>query len=250
MNRNDYMKRVLPVISQLGEEKTDIIMDKIAKYLVDAGEENEAAALNALGVPEVFARRFVHTDGDYEIPPFSEEIRQGAKQEHTHEQHGIFTHNEKMAMKPKAPKEPPKSKRAQRLEQKHNDYSPPNYDTKRMIIMLSLLIITMPIWLCFMAAFAAIALAFAFAVTAILLFMSVGGAALTMLGIMRLFSIFPVGLAMTGAGLLLLGLSSVAFLPLLKVSMGLLSSTVKDIVIFVKHVIRTACEPKETGVSI
>lgn len=235
MNRNEYMKRVLPVISVLGEEKTDMIMDKIAAYLVSAGEDNEAAALNALGIPEVFARKFVHTDGAYDIPAFSREARSGEKQEGDQDKGGLFTHNEKMALKPK-----PVAQRADKYDRRASN----GYDSKRTIILLSLLIITSPIWLCFMALFVLIAFVFTFVVTALLLMMTVGGLALTVFGAIRLVSILPVGLVMTGCGLLLLGLSGIAFMPLLRFSMKLLSSTVRDIIIFTKNSIRNACEAR------
>ncbi len=211
MNRNEYIKRILPAVSELGDEKTEAVMNKIAAYLVDAGEENEQAALNALGVPEIFAHKFVHTNGEYEIPPF---VKPSA-------------HNEKKH-------DPVKNEPTEEVQKKHAGSSGKFY------LMLALLVVTSPIWFCFLALFVFIALVYAFAVTAILLLMTVGGAAMTIFGVLRLFSILPVGLVMTGAGLALLAIASVGFIPLLNNSVRLFCDTVKDIYMFVSNTIKRA----------
>ncbi len=211
MNRNEYIKRILPAVSELGDEKTEAVMNKIAAYLVDAGEENEQAALNALGVPEIFAHKFVHTNGEYEIPPFAK------PSVHTDKKH-----------------DPPNAGTSQKM-QKNNGGS-----SGKFYLMLALLVVTSPVWFAFLALFVFIALVYAFAVTAILLLMTVGGAAMTVFGILRLFSILPVGLAMTGAGLALLAVASVGFIPLLNKSVRLFCDTVKDIYMFVSNTIKRA----------
>ncbi len=258
MDRKEYIKRVMPIIKELGEEKADIVLDKIAAYLVDAGEENEAAALNALGIPELFARKFIHSGGEYEIPPFSGDPRKQSaakpKQQEKQESTKIIENTEEMPptetvtaaaattqpkytpTQPKYSPQQPKTEAASRQASKA--------DNKKAIIVLAILVLTSPLWLGFMAIFCAIALVFVIAVVIMLLVMTVGGAALTVFGIIRIVSLLPVGLIMIGAGLLLLGLSGIAFIPLLNVCLNTLSDTVRDIRVFVKRVISIAFESK------
>ncbi len=260
MDRLQYIKRVMPIVSELGEEKADMIMDKIAEYLVNAGEENEAAALNALGIPELFARKFLHTNGDYEIPPFvASAPKKNKAQESRSADNPAFSEAAADIKQPVEEKKPAVDERPAVKPERtvvNNNMSAasapaqpvqkekPRYDSKRMWIVLGLLVITSPIWLCFMALFCLIALAFAFAVAAILLAMSVGGVCLTVFGVMRLFSILPVGLVMAGGGLILLGISGVAFIPLLKSSVTLFCDTFKDIYVFVRRIISIAFDGK------
>lgn len=214
MNRSEYIKRVLPVISSLGEQKTDMIMDKIAAYLVDAGEENETAAINALGVPEIFARKFLHSDGEYEIPPF---VKPEQPEPEEKKDHSVF----------KMPSAPDKSG----IDSKGN---------LKFALVLVLLVITCPLWAFFFALIAVLALVFAVAVTLLLLIMTVGGVALTVIGVIKLFRVLPVGLMLCGIGLILLGIAAVAFVPLLSNSVRLLCETVKDVFDFVRDTIKRA----------
>ncbi len=242
MDRKEYIKRVMPIINELGEEKADMVLDKIAAYLVDAGEENEAAALNALGIPEPFARKFTHSGGEYEIPPFSGDSRKQSapkpKQQAKQESAKILEKAEELPPPEIAPAAPtqPKYEPARKQAAKT--------DNKKAVIVLALLVLTSPLWLGFMAIFCAIALVFVVAVVIMLLVMTVGGAALTVFGVIRIVSLLPVGLVMIGGGLLLLGLSGIAFIPLLNVCLRTLSDTVRDIRVFVKRVISIAFESK------
>lgn len=249
MDRKEYIKRVMPIISELGEEKADIILDKIATYLVDAGEENEAAALNALGIPELFARKFTHSGGEYEIPPFlgdpkkqsAPKLKQQTKQESTKtiEKNEELPPPNEIVVAPTQPKYEPEQPKIE-----HTRKQTANTDNKKAVLVLALLVLTSPLWLGFMAIFCAIALVFVVAVVIILLAMTVGGAALTVFGVIRIVSLLPVGLVMIGGGLLLLGLSGIAFIPLLNVCLRTLSDTVRDIRVFVKRVISIAFESK------
>lgn len=244
MDRKEYIKRVMPIINELGEEKADMVLDKIAAYLVDAGEENEAAALNALGIPELFARKFTHSGGEYEIPPFSGDPRKQSapkpKQQAKQESAKIIEKAEELPppetvpaiTTPTQPRSEPVRKQTAKT------------DNKKAVIVLALLVLTSPLWLGFMAIFCAIALVFVVAVVIMLLVMTVGGAALTVFGVIRIVSLLPVGLVMIGAGLLLLGLSGIAFIPLLNICLRTLSDTVRDIRVFVKRVISIAFESK------
>lgn len=244
MDRKEYIKRVMPIINELGEEKADMALDKIAAYLVDAGEENEAAALNALGIPELFARKFTHSGGEYEIPPFSGDPRKQSapkpKQQAKQESAKIIEKAEELSHPETAPATTiptqPRSEPVRKQTAKT--------DNKKAVIVLALLVLTSPLWLGFMAIFCAIALVFVVAVVIMLLVMTVGGAALTVFGVIRIVSLLPVGLVMIGAGLLLLGLSGIAFIPLLNVCLRTLSDTVRDIRVFVKRVISIAFESK------
>ena len=256
MDRKEYIKRVMPIIKELGEEKADIALDKIAAYLVDAGEENEAAALNALGIPELFARKFIHSGGEYEIPPFSGDPRKQSapkiKPQDNHEDAKPIENTEEPPP-PETASAAPTQQKSEPVQPKYTPVQPkteaasrqaPKADNKKAIIVLAILVLTSPLWLGFMAIFCAIALVFVIAVVIMLLVMTVGGAALTIFGVIRIVSLLPVGLIMIGAGLLLLGLSGIAFIPLLNVCLNTLSDTVRDIRVFVKRVISIAFESK------
>ena len=71
MNRNEYIRRVLPFLSSTSEENADKVMDTIAQYLVDAGEENEEAALSALGTPEALGMRIAAQGSSFKFEPFA-----------------------------------------------------------------------------------------------------------------------------------------------------------------------------------
>ncbi len=254
MDRKEYIKRVMPIIKELGDEKADMVLDKIAAYLVDAGEENEAAALNALGIPELFARKFTHSGGEYEIPPFSGDPRKQTapkiKTQADHEDAKPIENTEQPQPSAPAPSAQPEHKPAQPkytpVQPKTEPIrrQPPQTDNKKAVIVLAILVLTSPLWLGFMAIFCAIALVFVIAVVIMLLVMTVGGAALTVFGVIRIVSLLPVGLVMIGSGLLLLGLSGIAFIPLLNVCLNTLSDTVRDIRVFVKRIISIAFESK------
>ena len=249
MDRKEYIKRVMPIIKELGDEKADMVLDKIAAYLVDAGEENEAAALNALGIPELFARKFTHSGGEYEIPPFSGDPRkQSAAKVKAQAKHEEARPAEKTE-EPQPPETAPAAPTQPKYTPAQPNYEPARNqaaktDNKKAVIVLALLVLTSPLWLGFMAIFCAIALVFVIAVVIMLLVMTVGGAALTIFGVIRIVSLLPVGLVMIGGGLLLLGLSGIAFIPLLNVCLRTLSDTVRDIRVFVKRVISIAFESK------
>ncbi|MBQ4096458.1 MAG: hypothetical protein IJC65_08580 [Oscillospiraceae bacterium] len=213
MKRNDYIREVLPFLQGLDENSTDKAMGIIADYLVKAGEENEEAALEALGSPQVLGSKIKQMGADFEITPFDKQTGLG----------GDVKFNK--PVKAEAPvKQAPVMKK----------------DVKKMAIILGLLVITSPIWVCVTAVFIILGLAFALIVAALLLIMTLGGVVSTVLGVTKLFSVAPVGLVLTGAGLLLLGIAGIAFFPLLRSSIRLVNEITEDIIEFVRKIFRLA----------
>ena len=213
MKRNDYIREVLPFLQGLDENSTDKAMGLIADYLVKAGEVNEEAALEALGSPQVLGSKIKQMGADFEITPFDKQTGLG----------GDVKVNK--PVKAEAPvKQAPVMKK----------------DVKKMAIILGLLVITSPIWVCVTAVFIILGLAFALIVAALLLIMTLGGVASTVLGVTKLFSVAPVGLVLTGAGLLLLGIAGIAFFPLLRSSIRLVNEITEDIIEFVRKIFRLA----------
>lgn len=214
MNRNEYVREVFPYLHGLDEKTADKAMEHIADYLVKAGEDNEEAALNALGSPQVLGSKIKQLGADFEITPFNAEDGTGGKVK--------FNKPEKTEVTDSKPQ--PVMKK----------------DVKKMAIILGLLVITSPIWVCVTAVFIILGLAFALIVAALLLIMTVGGAVSTVLGVIKLFSVAPIGLVLTGAGLLLLGIAGIAFFPLLRNSIRLINDIADDIIGFVKKIFRIA----------
>lgn len=213
MKRNDYIREVLPFLQGLDENSTDKAMGLIADYLVKAGEVNEEAALEALGSPQVLGSKIKQMGADFEITPFDKQTGLGGD---------VKFNNPVMAEAPV--KQAPVMKK----------------DVKKMAIILGLLVITSPIWVCVTAVFIILGLAFALIVAALLLIMTLGGVASTVLGVTKLFSVAPVGLVLTGAGLLLLGIAGIAFFPLLRSSIRLINEITEDIIEFVRKIFRLA----------
>ncbi len=219
MNRNDYMKRVLPFLGAFSDEQNDVIMGKIAQYLVDVGEENEEQALDALGMPEALGMKIASEGESFEIKPY---VKNGVSETATTERKP--TVDVRKDFSTYLPEAAPRKQK----------------NTKRMAVVLGILVVTSPVWIAVTVLFLALGLVLALLVAAILLLMTVGGAAATVVGVTKLFSVAPVGLMLTGAGLLLLGVAGLAFIPLLKGSINLTSEVFYDIRDFVKRIIRHA----------
>lgn len=225
MNRNEYIRRVLPFLSSTSEENADKVMDTIAQYLVDAGEENEEAALSALGTPEALGMRIAAQGSSFKLEPFAKppqlQKKETVQAEHKAPSQKIDTKKDYSSY---VPESKPRKKK----------------DTKKMALILGVLVITSPIWGLVTLIFLALGLMLSLLVAAALLTMTVGGAVMVVLGAMKLFSILPVGLMLTGAGLLLLGIALIAFLPLLRSSVKLCSEVFYDIREFVARIFRLA----------
>ncbi len=219
MNRNDYIKRVLPFLGGFSNEQNDEIMGKIAQYLVDAGEENEEQALDALGMPEALGMKIASEGGNFEIKPY---VKKSASEPATDEQKA--TVDTKKDFSTYLPESVPRKQK----------------NKKRMALVLGILVITSPVWIAVTVLFLALGLVLALIVSALLLLMTVGGLVATVIGVTKLFSVAPVGLMLTGAGLLLLGIAGLAFIPLLKGSINLTSEVYYDIRDFVKRIVRHA----------
>lgn len=219
MNRNDYIKRVLPFLGGFSNEQNDEIMGKIAQYLVDAGEENEEQALDALGMPEALGMKIASEGGSFEIKPY---VKKSVSEPATAEQKA--TVDAKKDFSTYLPESVPRKQK----------------NKKRMAVILGILVITSPLWIAVTVLFLVLGLVLALIVAALLLLMTVGGATATVIGVTKLFSVAPVGLMLTGAGLLLLGIAGLAFIPLLKGSINLTSEVYYDIRDFVKRIIRHA----------
>ena len=82
---------------------------------------------------------------------------------------------------------------------------------------LIVLIITSPIWFSIMCALAAVALAILAALISIIVTVFVVGFSLTIGGIVTLFTVYPAGIALIGAGLICIGLGGLIVMPIIRV---------------------------------
>lgn len=226
MNRNEYIRRVLPFLSGASEETADKVMETIARYLVDAGEENEQAALEALGEPEALGMKIAAQGDSFSIPSFEKPVQTVSTEQ-------VQTTSEKPAQT--------------KIDTKkdYSSYVPESKphkikDTKKMALILGVLVLTSPIWGLLTLVFLALGLMLALLVAAVLLTMTVGGGVMIVLGAMKLFSVLPVGLMLTGGGLLLWGIALIAFIPLLRSSIKLTGEVFYDIRDFVARIFRLA----------
>lgn len=233
MNRNEYIRRVLPFLSSFSEQTADKVMETIAQYLVDAGEENEQAALEALGSPEALGMKIAEKGESFSIKPFEK-----PKQPET--QHLDNNTSEEITQE----KTNEKAQAVDISEDSHSSASQTKQskkkDVKKMALILGVLVVTSPIWGILTLIFLALGLILALLVASVLLLMSVGGVTCVIVGFTKLFSILPIGLVLTGAGFLLLGIAGIAFFPLLRGSIRLICEVFYDIRDFVERIFRLA----------
>lgn len=182
MTRTEYIERLLKFMGGYTDDVIEKILDKLAEYLVNAGEENEAEALARLGTPEVLGMKIVSNNGEIEFAPYEK------------------TSENKVKTTTDAVKEKTKPKK----------------NVKRMIIILGLLVVTSPVWVSISLVILVLLIIFICLSVIVLSAISIGGCAFTVFGVMKLMSFLPIGLMMIGIGLLLLSLSLVFFVPILK----------------------------------
>lgn len=182
MNRLEYLTELRRRLED-GGLATDEINDAMGFYeeiFLDAGAEHEAETAANLGTPEELANKILQDSG---IHP------QGDS-----------------AFQMEAATDPSQARDA--------DSAPrPNSNSLAKLLVI---IITSPIWFSLMCALAAIALAILCALFSIIIAVFATGFSLTIGGIVTLFTVYPAGIALIGAGLILIGLGGMIVMPIIR----------------------------------
>lgn len=105
--------------------------------------------------------------------------------------------------------------------QQSSTFNPPPEDPaaqakRNSMLIIIILIVTFPIWIGFVMGMFGAVFGICAAFIAIIAVLTIGGAALAVEGVIQMFSILPVGLVLCGAGLVLIGVCGLTFIPLFR----------------------------------
>lgn len=182
MNRLEYLTELRRRLED-GGLATDEINDAMGFYeeiFLDAGVEHEAETAANLGTPEELANKILQDSG---IHPQGDSVFQ-------------------------------MEAAADPSQARDTDSAPrPNSNSLAKLLVI---IITSPIWFSLMCALAAIALAILCALLSIIIAVFATGFSLTIGGIVTLFTVYPAGIALIGAGLILIGLGGMIVMPIIR----------------------------------
>lgn len=86
MNREEFMRRLGQLLSDISEEERQDALDFYRSYFEDAGEGNEASILRELGSPEKVAEDIKRNLGAVEVVKTKEDTGAGSRKEHRSEE--------------------------------------------------------------------------------------------------------------------------------------------------------------------
>lgn len=199
MNRKEYLSILRDSLSSFSYEEMESALAYYNEFFDDAGPENEQAVIASLGDPKKLAETIIKESG---INVEEAETNQ----------------NEKTSFNP-----PPTNK-----------YPETNTNNTRIALII-ILILTFPFWIGFVGA--AFGIIVAIVATTFAISVAVSAVAITCLavGIAQMFIYPPLGLLLTGVGLIALGIAILAVFPLCKLVVKVLSSVFKGIATGVKN---------------
>lgn len=213
MSKVEYLSRLRYCLEKggLGIEDIEDALRYYEEIFLDAGEEREQETAKNLGLPEDLARGIlidngIHVDG---APTYT--IKNGG--------------NDQTFNNPKTYNEGNGKSR--------------NDNNSGMIVKLILICVTFPIWLPVIIAIGGIAFGLLVAAIAIVFSFIVVGVTCTVAGILSLLKVPPVGLVITGVGLVFAGLSGLILWPICKGIWRLAVRFVKWIVSILRRSIGT-----------
>lgn len=182
MNRLEYLTALRRRLEEggLAEDEINDALSFYEEIFLDAGSAHEAETAANLGTPEELANKILQDSG-------------------IHAQ-GDAVFQMESATDPSA---------AQSAEP---DSRPQSGSLAKLIV----LIITSPIWFSIMCALAAVALAILAALISIIITVFMVGFSLTIGGIVTLFTVYPAGIALIGAGLICIGLGGLIVMPIIR----------------------------------
>ncbi|MBR1422916.1 MAG: hypothetical protein IJ571_05695 [Ruminococcus sp.] len=105
--------------------------------------------------------------------------------------------------------------------QESSTFAPPVDDAaaqakRNSLLMIILIIVTFPIWIGFVMGILGTMFGICAALIALIALFTIGGGALAVEGIIQMFHIIPVGLTLCGAGLVMIGVCGLTFIPLFR----------------------------------
>lgn len=207
MNRLDFLTELRYSLEQGGLQKSEI--DEALRYyeeiFLDAGKDNEEQTAENLGSPKELAREIliengIHADGEPEFQ--MEDVKE------PFENHGNTGNTE------------------QNTAQNGYQYNYGGYNgtisagnsgnAKNNLVKLLVILLTFPIWLPCAAVIFAIAASIFAVGAALVVALAAVGFGLTIGGIVSMFYVPPVGIALLGCGLIAIGLFGLIVCPIAK----------------------------------
>ena len=182
MNRLEYLTELRRRLEDggLAAEEINDAMRFYEEIFLDAGVEHEAKTAENLGTPEELANKILQDSG---IHPQGDSVFQMEAAADPSQAHSTDSN------------------------------APQNSNS---LTKLLIIIITSPIWFSLMCALAAVALAILCALLSIIIAVFATGFSLTIGGIITLFTVYPAGIALIGAGLICIGLGGMIIVPITK----------------------------------